>query len=275
MRFSGRANLALAVLVACGGLGLANLAGARGDDTAPAPTQQPSRGVRGALLNEAPGEIMLPDADTAPIDTAATLSAIVDYLKSVGATNMEGLSDDAVRSTMVVPDNAPAWRQHLAELAREESGRRGLSDDPFPSPAAPDKPAPRAAQQLSEADLEVLARIVKGECWPNTPTDGRVAVASVVLNRVGVRGYPDSVAGVAHQPYQFSSYNPGNRQRLYNGTIPSFAMDAARAAASGQDPTGGALSYFNPYLVKPSWAKTMHFVKRIGTSPLNTHDFYR
>ena len=51
--------------------------------------------------------------------------------------------------------------------------------------------------------------------------------------------------------------------------------DAARAALEGQDPTGGATHYFNPYLVSPSWAKRMDFLGRIGNDRIDTHDFYK
>lgn len=128
---------------------------------------------------------------------------------------------------------------------------------------------------LSQADLEVLARIVKGECPPDTPWEGKVAVAAVVLNRVERAGFPKTVRGVAHQPLQFSCYNRNVRQRLYNGPVPQWAFDAARAAARGEDPSRGATHYFNPYLVRPSWARNMRFIRRIGTTSTTTHDFYK
>lgn len=135
--------------------------------------------------------------------------------------------------------------------------------------------AGNTVHNLSQADLEILARIVKGECPPDTPWEGKVAVAAVVLNRVERPGFPKTVKGVAHQPLQFSCYNKNVRKRLYYGDIPQWAWDAARAAARGQDPSNGATHYFNPYLVRPSWARNMRFIKRIGTNSTNTHDFYR
>lgn len=129
--------------------------------------------------------------------------------------------------------------------------------------------------QLSQADLEVLARIVKGECPPDVPWEGKVAVAAVVLNRVERPGYPKTVRGVAHQPLQFSCYNANVRNRLYYGPVPQWCYDAARAAARGEDPSGGATHYFNPYLVRPAWARDMRFIRRIGHDANTTHDFYK
>jgi uncharacterized protein YraI len=167
-------------------------------------------------------------------------------------------------------------------------GRRGwvvgqASADPGRNPPPP--PAPPAnnnngggggggARNVTQAELEILARIVKGEALVCS-FEGKVAVAAVVLNRVADRRWPNTIAGVAHQPWQFSCYNPSYRNRLYYGPIPQSCWDAARAAVAGQDPSRGAVYYFNPYLVRPSWARSLTFIRRIGTNASNTHDFYR
>lgn len=128
--------------------------------------------------------------------------------------------------------------------------------------------------QASESDLEVLARIVKGEAL-QCSFEGKVAVAAVVLNRVRDPRWPNTIRGVAHQPKQFSCYNPEYRQRLYYGPVPEECYRAARAALAGQDPTGGATHYYNPYLVQPAWARNLTPTRRIGTGPNDTHVFFR
>ncbi|MBX3465769.1 MAG: LysM peptidoglycan-binding domain-containing protein [Planctomycetes bacterium] len=136
-------------------------------------------------------------------------------------------------------------------------------------------PRTNPAVNLTAAELEILARIIKGECPPDVPWEGKVAVAAVVLNRVRHPGFPSTVRAVAHQPAQFSCYNPRMRARLYNGPVPQWCYDAARAAARGEDPSRGATHYFNPHLVRPAWARNMRFIRRIGTTRSTTHDFYR
>lgn len=131
------------------------------------------------------------------------------------------------------------------------------------------------ATSVTQAELEILARICKGEASQCT-FEGKVAVVAVVLNRVKAPGFPGTIAGVAHQPWQFSCYNANVRNRLYWGPIPQSCWDAARAAVAGQDPSRGATYYFNPYLVMPSWARNMRFLVRIGVNgAIDTHDFYR
>lgn len=135
-------------------------------------------------------------------------------------------------------------------------------------------PRTRTNQTVSQAELEVLARIIKGEASVCT-FEGKVAVGAVVLNRVAAPGFPKTITGVAHQPWQFSCYNADVRDRLYWGPIPQSCWDAARAAIAGQDPSRGATFYFNPYLVRPYWAASMRFLVRIGQDSSDTHDFYK
>jgi spore germination cell wall hydrolase CwlJ-like protein len=194
------------------------------------------------------------------------------WLEDRGAERVEDLSNENLLTATTLTGST--WKRRMASLARQEAGRRRLTNDAFPEQAGPPSRT-RKPMTLSAADLEILARIVKGETWPETPRAGRVAVAAVVLNRVAFPGYPKTVAGVAHQPMQFSCYNEDVRARLYEGPIPAEAMKAAREAAAGADPAPGATHYFNPYLVSPSWAKKMKYVDRIGETPLNTQDFYR
>jgi spore germination cell wall hydrolase CwlJ-like protein len=204
--------------------------------------------------------------------------------------------------------NAPEWLQRLARLARMEAAARGLDvqeilNEPLGEPArqrpsgsspsansgGPGGPnSPHAApmgndlggtsppfEGAQESDVEILARIVKGEIPESAPIEGHVAVAAVVLNRVRAGNFGKTIAEVAHAPWQFSCYNADQRDRLYWGPIPDYAWKAARAALAGENPVPGCTHYFNPYLVSPSWAATMHLYRRIGTSVSTTHDFYR
>lgn len=196
-----------------------------------------------------------------------------NWLLDHGAHRVEDLSDVDLLATIRLPQPT-SWARRLNSLARVEAGWRGLTNDAVPLQAPP-RAHGRAAMQASAQDLEILARIVTGESWVNMPYEGRVAIASVVLNRVVARGYPKTIAGVAFQPYQFSCYNEDVRDRLYWQAVPQVSFRAAREALAGVDPVDGAISYFNPYIVQPTWAKMMKFVRRVGDTAFNTHDFYR
>ncbi len=220
---------------------------------------------------------------------------------------IERLDNDALRRLIQAgrDPNAPEWLQRLARLARMEAAARGMDvqgilneplgeqqgqgqqsqgsggrgqggpNGPHAAPMGDHLNGSSSPMDVSSSDLEVLARIVKGEIPESAPPEGRVAVAAVVLNRVRAGGYGRTVAEVAHAPWQFSCYNPDQRDRLYWGPIPEYAWAAARAALAGENPVPGCCHYFNPYLVSPSWANSMTLYRRIGTRPTDTHDFYR
>ena len=241
------------------------------------------------------------EAGIASLTTAEQLMVIDKYLHALDAQDpaglaahaftIENLSNGNIARVIRAADkaNAPDWIQPLADMAKTEAGARGLDvqaieNQPLgdPRPTLTPQPFPSGAgtqdapyQGASESDVEILARIVKGEVPANAPREGQVAVAAVVLNRVNAGGYGSTIEAVAHAPYQFSCYNADQRDRLYWGTIPQYALDAAKAALGGENPVPGCTHYFNPYLVHPSWANTMHLYRRIGTSVTTTHDYYR
>jgi N-acetylmuramoyl-L-alanine amidase len=100
----------------------------------------------------------------------------------------------------------------------------------------------------NQAELDLLARVVHGEA-AGEPFVGKVAVAAVVLNRVDSPLFPDTIAGVIYEPWQFSCV--GNW--LFNSTPSADSYNAARAALHGWDPTNGALFYFSYHLVTNPW----------------------
>lgn len=111
----------------------------------------------------------------------------------------------------------------------------------------------------TQSELDLLARLVHGEA-AGEPYLGKVAVAAVVLNRVRSPLFPDTVAGVIYEPWQFSCV--GNW--LFNSTPSSDSVSAARDALNGWDPTGGALFYFNYHIVTNSWLWSKPHAVTIG-----------
>lgn len=92
----------------------------------------------------------------------------------------------------------------------------------LPPALIPEEFTPPAAEELStqapsaaateyipdEADVEMLARLIWGEAR-GVPSDmEKAAVAWCALNRVDAPEYPDTLAEVVTQPYQFNGYSP-------------------------------------------------------------------
>lgn len=87
------------------------------------------------------------------------------------------------------------------------------------------------------------------------------AVASVVMNRLGHAGFPDTVCGVVKQGVetracQFSWWCDGRSDQVQEEGEYTEAKEIARKALNQQlkDRTHGAL-YFHDRNVKPAWAK--------------------
>ncbi|ADQ14747.1 cell wall hydrolase [Halanaerobium hydrogeniformans] len=96
-------------------------------------------------------------------------------------------------------------------------------------------------KRVSRQELNLLARAVYGEAR-GEPYLGQVAVAAVIINRVLSRQFPNSFAEVIYQQGQFCVVSDGQ----INLTPNQQAYNAARDALNGNDPTNGALYFYNP-----------------------------
>ena len=93
----------------------------------------------------------------------------------------------------------------------------------------------------SSSDLDLLAAIIYHEAG-NQPTEGKIAVGAVVLNRVYSSLFPNTISEVLYQSGQFTP--AGELAGTIASGVPSDSYDAANQALAGNDPTGGCL-YFN------------------------------
>lgn len=100
------------------------------------------------------------------------------------------------------------------------------------------------AEKKKESDVKILAALIYCEAGNQSYT-GKVAVGSVVMNRINSSRFPNSLNGVVYQRGQFTPAMTGKLARvLSSGHIPSSCYDAAREAMEGAKPVGNAL-FFN------------------------------
>ncbi len=116
-----------------------------------------------------------------------------------------------------------------------------------------------SGKSSNNSDLNLLAHLVYAEAR-GEPYAGQVAVAAVVLNRVKSSSFPNSVAGVIYQPGAFDVVSDGQINYAPNNT----AINAARDALNGWDPTYGCIYYFNPNTATSSWIWSRPYVTTIG-----------
>lgn len=113
-------------------------------------------------------------------------------------------------------------------------------------------------EQLEQ--IKLLARLVHAEARGELYI-GQVAVAAVALNRLKHPDFPDTLWGVIYQPRQFEVVANGSINMLPN----NLAYQAALEAMDGNDPTDGALFFWNPRKVPASsWVWTRPIRLQIG-----------
>lgn len=95
---------------------------------------------------------------------------------------------------------------------------------------------------------------------------GQIAVAAVVMNRVGSNKFPNTVCKVVYQPNQFSwAKSARYRSKERNARLWNNSLEVARLVIAGnyKDPTGGAL-FFHNNRERPGFSKTKRVVAVIG-----------
>ena len=113
---------------------------------------------------------------------------------------------------------------------------------------------------ISRDDIILLARIIHGEAR-GEDFKGKVAVGSVILNRIRSSQFPDTIRDVILQKGQFSSLMDG-QANYYPG---EEELQAARASLLGYDPTMGSIFFYNPDVAtNTAWISRRNFVTRIG-----------
>lgn len=111
-----------------------------------------------------------------------------------------------------------------------------------------------------QSRIHLLARLIQAEAG-HTAYPTQVAVGAVVLNRLRSPHFPHRLAAVITQPQQFSVVAAGT----FATSHPSLrALNAARAAFSGKDPTPGALYFYNPNMPHVSWMDTLVGCRTVG-----------
>lgn len=117
---------------------------------------------------------------------------------------------------------------------------------------------------LTAQELDLIARIIYSEARGES-YEGQVGVGAVILNRMTSELFPDSVREVIMQPNAFTVVTNGRYEQLEPDET---ALQAARDAASGVDPTGGALFFYNP-----DKSTSTYFDSRIAAAKIGNHQF--
>ncbi len=124
----------------------------------------------------------------------------------------------------------------------------------------PDSDSISSIIDVSRDDIMLLARIIYAEARGEA-FKGQVAVGSVIVNRVEDGRFPDSIRAVINEQGQFSSLLDG-QANLYPD---QEAIDAAKGALLGYDPTYQSIFFYNPAVATNlAWLSNRPVVRHIG-----------
>jgi N-acetylmuramoyl-L-alanine amidase len=112
-------------------------------------------------------------------------------------------------------------------------------------------------------DIYLMAKIINAEARGES-FEGQIAVGAVIMNRLKSGKYPKAISRIIYQRingvYQFTPVQDGQiklepEQKAFN---------AAERAIKGDDPTGGAIFFYNPEISSDQWIRTLPVTKAIG-----------
>lgn len=118
-------------------------------------------------------------------------------------------------------------------------------------------------QSISDEDKDLLARIVHAEA-KGEPYAGKVAVATVVLNRVKDDRFPDTIRDVIYQKqsgiYAFSPVENGS----INDPADEEAKEAVQEALVYEGMGNDSVYFYNPVTAESDWIRTREVTLTIG-----------
>lgn len=133
---------------------------------------------------------------------------------------------------------------------RAKAAQEALEKEVVPvEPEKPVQPAPPSSgssdsqtPDVNASELELFAALIECEAG-STDYNGMLAVASVVMNRVHHRYYPDTITGVIYQSGQFSPVASGKLDKVLKRGVKSSCVQVAKDAISGKNNVGNCLSF--------------------------------
>ena len=126
-----------------------------------------------------------------------------------------------------------------------------------------------ATQQLyiTGEDIDLMAKLVSAESI-GEPYTGKIAVASVVLNRTIDPHFPNTIQEVIFQKNAFSCVKNGK----INANANQDCYNAVYDAIKGADPTNDALFFYNPTIATCNWMKE---TQKINQTTIGHHTFFK
>ncbi|WP_066063116.1 cell wall hydrolase [Neobacillus soli] len=132
-----------------------------------------------------------------------------------------------------------------------------------PEVEAPVEEIPTPTISISDKEKDLFARLVEAEA-KGEPYEGKVAVATVVLNRVESPQFPDTVTEVINEvvgdAYAFSPVQNGE----INKPASEESTQAIEEALKREDTITDSIFFYNPEIATDDWIRSREKVETIG-----------
>lgn len=119
------------------------------------------------------------------------------------------------------------------------------------------------AVSISGEEKELLARLVEAEA-KGEPYEGKVAVATIVLNRVESPQFPNTVTEVINEvvghAYAFTPVQNGE----INNPASAESTQAVEEALKREDTLNDSIFFYNPKIATDQWIRSRQIVEKIG-----------
>lgn len=176
-------------------------------------------------------------------------------IKQDNTTETQVKEDTTFESEVQAEPTIPSPEPKV-EVTVETPAPAAPSTEPAKEPAAP-------AVTISNEEKDLFARLVEAEAKGES-YEGKVAVATVVLNRVESPEFPNTITGVINEvvgdAYAFSP--------VQNGEINKSASDesirAVEEALSRTNRLNDCIYFYNPDIATDTWIRSREVVTTIG-----------
>lgn len=133
-----------------------------------------------------------------------------------------------------------------------------------PAPTEAPETAPvQPAVSISNEEKDLFARLVEAEAKGES-YEGKVAVATVVLNRVESPHFPNTITEVINEvvgdAYAFSPVQNGEIKK----SASDEAIQAVEESLTRQDRLNDCIYFYNPEIATDNWIRTREVVTTIG-----------
>ncbi|WP_138417238.1 LysM peptidoglycan-binding domain-containing protein [Aquibacillus sediminis] len=197
-------------------------------------------------------------ATSNPTQASGTTYQVVsgDTLYGIAARN--GTTVDAIKQANQLSSNLLQVGQTLTIP--------GTASSPMPTDTTLSSPTKQTEQQedLNQEEVEWLAKMIYSE-GRGESLEGQIAIGAVIMNRVESPIFPNNVKDVLFEKsYGYYQFTPAETGAINNATPNAQNIEAAERAIQGEDPTNGALFFYNPDKTSSSYLKSRTVSTIIG-----------